>query len=374
LAKASDVSTCDLLPWADALGGRHEVARARLFDGGAVIPARPMLWPCASPAVQEAHLSDRTVDDVDVYVVRKGQVGGWGGQPALDGQPLYGRCAYPGYVRHWIDEQITPEYWAFEPRRLRKLRLARGFAVLHFNLVWGHWLTEMFPKLFALQALAERGVTAPLILPSTAPAYVRQIIDDVLPGQQVVVYDPAREYVTADQLILLPMLQQWYLFHPWFGERLGRYAAAAGTRGGRRIFVSRAGLEGAGSYREMSNGPEIEALAEAEGFELVRPESLSWREQLRTFAEADVIAGEFGSGLHNALFAPSGAKVLALNWIVDVQSRITNFRGQDIGYLLPDDGEPRGYSLGQPTQRFRIDPAAFREHVRALADAPAAAH
>ncbi len=364
MAKTSNVSDCDLLPWNEAFEGEREIVRARLFEGGATTPARPLLWPCALEEVEKPHRTDDAAAEVDVYVVRDGLVGGKGAQPFKDGAYLHASGAYPGYVTFWADQDLTPEYWRFDPDRLKKKPIERGFALLHFNQIWGHWLTEMFPKLFAIQALAERGVRAPIVLPSTAPEYVFRIIDDVLPGQELVVFDPAQHYVAVEQLILPPMLQQWYVFHPFLGEALDAYAPSRkGSAKARRLFVSRAGMQTSYAYREMTNEAEIEAVAGALGFELVRPETLSWREQLAVFADAGIIAGEFGSGLHNALFAPHGAKVVALNWISDVQSRIANFRGQEIGYVLPDDGRPRGYGLEQPLQRFRIDPAEFRERL-----------
>lgn len=371
LAATIDLSDCERLTLKDALRGRHDVARARLLDGGQPAPRRPMLWPCPLDEASAFHSGEDAAPSVDLYAVRRAVVGGGGSQALKAGAYVHGASAYPGYVKAYIEDDLTPQCWAFDPRRLKTLRVKQAFALLHFNLMWGHWLTEAFPKLFAIHALAARGVRAPIVIPSNAPVYVPDIIQDVLPGQEVIVYDPATHKVAVDQLILPPMLQSFYIFHPWFGEMLDAYVAEVGRRASStpRIFVSRAGVKNDWNYREMTNEPEIEAVASDEGFEIVRPETLAWREQVSLFAGARVVAGEFGSGLHNTLFSPRGAKIVALNWIVDVQSRIANFRDQDIGYVLPDDGRPRTYSLDRTLGRFRIDAEEFRGRLRTAVQA-----
>ena len=52
--------------------------------------------------------------------------------------------------------------------------------------------------------------------------------------------------------------------------------------------------------------------------------------------------------------------MVSLNWLVDVQSRIANFRRQDVGYILPADGRARLHAEEQQSQPFTIDPVEFR--------------
>ena len=367
MASASDISACEPVVWERLLRSRAPCVRARLFEGGQVVPARPMLWPCPVDEVQAYHQGQSVVPHADVYVVQKALVGGHGTHALKDGAFVYAAPAYPGYVHEYFRQGLASHRWSFDPARLRRKRLRRAFGMLHFNLMWGHWITEVFPKLFAIAALRERGIKAPVILPSDAPNFVRPMLEDVLPGQEVVVFDPAREYIQVDHLILPPMLQEAYVFHPYLNDVLDAYAGVRPGADG-RLFVSRAGMHTEYSYRELENEAEVEALAAELGFDVVRPEMFPWREQLRLFAGARVIAGEYGSGLHNTLFSPRGAQVVSLNWITDVQSRVANFREQDVGYVLPDDGEPRRFSLEHSLQRFRIDPADLREKLSRVID------
>lgn len=318
----------------------------------------------------EAHAHHATPPEAHVHVVQDVMVGGGGTYATQGGRYVYAEPAYPGYVHEYLKQDISPETWRHGGWRLTR-RVPRAFAVLHSNLMWGHWLLEVFPKLFAIRALNARGVHAPILISSNAPSYVPGIIQDVLPGQEVIAYNPARRQVNVGRLILPPMLQRFYVFHPAFGEAIDAYAAGARRAGTpERVFVSRGGMRTDWAYRELENEPELEAVAAEMGFAVVRPETLPWREQLALFSGARVVAGEFGSGIHNTLFSPAGTKVVALNCIGDTQSRIANFRRQDIGYVLADDGQPRVFHGGAQLQRFRVDPGAFRS---ALTTAVAAA-
>jgi O-antigen biosynthesis protein WbqL len=119
-------------------------------------------------------------------------------------------------------------------------------------------------------------------------------------------------------------------------------------------------------YRQLSNQAEIECIAVSEGLELVKPETLPISEQIALFASADLLVGEFGSAMHNALFSRRGTRVFCLNWINGLQSRIAQLKQQRVGYLLPSDGVPVKYVEGASLKSYHIDPDQFRKCVRAL--------
>ncbi len=354
-----DITDCDQVSLATALSGAGRAVRARLISGGDIVEARPMLWPCEGELMNADHVADWPAPDIDLYVVRDALVGGHGSHLTLDGQPLYARGPYPGYVRYWYDNDITPDRWAFSAPARR--RLERAFVIAHFNFVWGHWLTEMYPKLFLIQALAQAGIVAPVVLPASAPGYVARIVRQMLPTHEIVTYDPAREALRIDTVLLPHMLHQDYIFHDFLRWKLEEQALAWPRAAGfDKVFVSRAGLRAPGMFREMTNEGEIEAIAQALGLTVLRPETLPWEEQARIFSRASVVAGEFGSGLHNTLLSPAGCQVVSLNWLVEVQSRIGNFRRHDVGYILPADGRARLHTIQPQSQPFSIDPDEFR--------------
>ena len=361
MVSSIDLSDADLVPLAGALHGPQRVARALLMSGGQPVPPRPMLWPCAGDMLNGLHvLGDLVAPDVDLLAARRVVAGGTGVHLKLDGQLVYADGAYPYYVRHWYENDIAREAWDFDAPVNR--RLDRAFVITHFNFVWGHWLTEMYPKLFLIRALNAAGIAAPLLLPRTAPGYVTRIVRMMLPDQEIVTYDHPDEAVEVGTALLPHMLHKNYVFHDFLRWSLEREALAWPRAGGMdKVFVSRGGVRTAQGFREMANEAEIEAVAQELGLSLLRPETLPWEEQARIFSRARLVAGEFGSGLHNALLSPEGCQVVSLNWLVEVQSRIANFRRHDIGYILPADGQARLYSVApQANQPFTVDPDEFR--------------
>lgn len=341
-----------------ALSGERRAARVKLMGSSGPIPSRPMLWPCAGDLLNGMHdLEGAVAPDIDLVVVHRAVAGGPGAQLKLDGAYLYADEAYPSYIRGRYAHEIAADAWRFDvPARKR---LDRAFVITHYNYVWGHWLTEMYPKLFLMRALMAAGMVAPLLLPVTAPGYVTRIARELIPNLEIVTYYPRDEAVEIGTVLLPHMLHKDYHFHDLLRWSLER-EALAWPRGGTpdKLFVSRAGVRA--TFREMTNAAEIEKIAEASGLTLVRPEALPWREQARIFSRASLVAGEFGSGLHNALLSPAGCQVMSLNWLVDVQSRIANFRKHDVGYILPADGRARLHAEEQQSQPFTIDPVAFR--------------
>jgi capsular polysaccharide biosynthesis protein len=87
------------------------------------------------------------------------------------------------------------------------------------------------------------------------------------------------------------------------------HAAAAATA--ERLYVSRQLAGGHHpNYRRLINEDEVAQLAQANGFRIIYPETLSFSKQISAFAAAKAIIGPSGSGMLNAIFAPAETRVL----------------------------------------------------------------
>ena len=115
----------------------------------------------------------------------------------------------------------------------------------------------------------------------------------------------------------------------------------------RRLFVSR--RQWGNNSRTLVNAEMVERRLEAAGFEAVFPEELPIDEQVRLFAQAGTIVGEYGSGLHNSIFCPPRATVIAFRGTEGhpgfLQSGLCEALDQDLGYVFcetgPGDGPQR---------------------------------
>lgn len=98
-----------------------------------------------------------------------------------------------------------------------------------------------------------------------------------------------------------PMLAAWYRRR--LVEPLGEPPVSR-----RKLYLSRAGT----TRRRLSNEAEVVAALEPLGYEIIRPEAMSVREQLTLFAQASHIVGATGAALTNMIYAPRGAQVVVL--------------------------------------------------------------
>lgn len=278
----------------------------------------------------------------------------------------------PLYVDQLLSEDILSNALPVGDRRLRRKnrRDAPDACILltHWNSpVYGHWLLESLPKLLFLHRIRSRLPALRIALPLSTPAWARQWIDLVLPGAPIENYNDRREYLRCEMLLAPTLLMHpEHFFHPELHVLLEELIARTAPRtpdAGERLYVSRLGLS---KYRRLINAQEIEEIAADEGLRIVKPETMSIEEQVALFASASIIVGEFGSGMHNTIFSPACARVLCLNWINAMQSRIAQLRRQRVGYLLPDDGAPVLFSSGAPARTYHIDPKTFRTYLRML--------
>ncbi|MEF3307184.1 glycosyltransferase family 61 protein [Paenibacillus sp. GYB003] len=132
---------------------------------------------------------------------------------------------------------------------------------------------------------------------------------------------------------------------------LSSRAAASPTPGPRRIYVSRR----LAFDRKVTNEDEVCRLLERFGFRRVELESLPVAEQIRLFAEADVVAAPHGAGLANLLFCKPGTQVLELfapNYVNPVYWYLCNQLGLDY-YCMLGQGErlPTASGIGDVERR-----------------------
>jgi capsular polysaccharide biosynthesis protein len=75
-----------------------------------------------------------------------------------------------------------------------------------------------------------------------------------------------------------------------------------------RIFLSR----GRSKSRDIRNRDALEAALRKIGFDIIRPELLSFERQAILFAKADTIVSEFGASMANVVFCKLGTKIIEI--------------------------------------------------------------
>jgi len=129
--------------------------------------------------------------------------------------------------------------------------------------------------------------------------------------------------------------------HRVFADLCGRVArriAPPPTSNG-PIYLSKTRLRGA-TYR-IQNEAAMDDAAAARGLTIVRPEELSFIDQVAVIGSSPVIVGTIGSGFHTALFCTRPPRVLALAYGPQINANyrlIDKLCGTDATYLYPAQG------------------------------------
>lgn len=191
----------------------------------------------------------------------------------------------------------------------------RGYLVGGHRTGYAHWLYEQLPKLRWIETYEEStGERIPLVVPGDLESWQRQSLElmgysseDCIPIES----DP----VNFERLVVPPhpLRTRGGEFHlspeniRWVKERILANLSTDENSRSSLVYVSRADAD----RRSVANESAIAEVLSEWGFEVVVPGRLSFEEQVRLFANADVLVGPHGAGLTNMIFS-TNAYVLEL--------------------------------------------------------------
>jgi hypothetical protein len=173
-----------------------------------------------------------------------------------------------------------------------------------------HFLHDVLPRLALLERCPEAGPPDLWYVPRARP-FQRELLELLdLPADRVVDADEV-PHVRAERL-LVPTVPDLDLNHPaWATQYLRARLRPAGTkpRPGRRIYVTRGAMP---HTRILVDEDEVLAALDRFGFERIDPGAMTVPEQIRAFAEAELVLAPHGAALANLAFASAGATVVEL--------------------------------------------------------------
>jgi hypothetical protein len=178
---------------------------------------------------------------------------------------------------------------------------------------YGHWLMESLPRL-EIVAAQHRLAELRFIVSDNASSNMRAVYADSLAMMNVardqILFLPDETYRVADIIYPTPMTIQPWVKSPAvirILEGLRQYAEPQ-IAAAEKLFVSRNAW---GNRRLLNESAVLEAL-DSRGYALIRPETLSFAQQIAAFSRARLVVGTLGAALTNIVFAPTGVRLLAL--------------------------------------------------------------
>ena len=209
----------------------------------------------------------------------------------------------------------------------------------HFD-EFGHWTFEILPKLRAYEEYVTRMGNEPPILTQQhlttwqqesltllgyPPEALSYMGDEPIHVQRLLV--PSHRYLTWAHVPSYPSRRDLQ----WVADRIKRTLRPSERSFGQRIFISREDAP----RRHVRNRRAVYDVLEAYDFEIYEPGRLSFADQVRLFAGADIIVGPYGAGVSNIVFAEDAQFV---ELIVDAEKNIhhyvlANLLGIDYEYV-----------------------------------------
>ncbi len=202
---------------------------------------------------------------------------------------------------------LRPSYY-LDRMRLKKFKIPGDrifLPILHWR-AYGHWTTDLLTRIDTLERCPELPKVPYLFPDNPAQFHLASLKAAGITEDQLDRRAPGRYRV--ERLWLPVRIMEHNNTHPkafeWLRKRILPNVPL--TRSGRRVLISRADA----TWRRMVNEDALmEALAPW-GFERIILGKLSWEDQVRVFAEAELVMGPHGAGMANIVYSPPNATLV----------------------------------------------------------------
>lgn len=311
------------------------------------------------PDINAYSVANGTLVDAGLVISEDQWVCLWDCIPSYWEEKLRNRALWPS-----ISNLLNSVNW--NSRRI----IAVDFPIscpIHPNLVYGHFLLEMLPRIYNLYVLQTLGVEFRLALPMRLPEWILQYISLYFRDKEILFYNPEFEVVSSKSIILTSMMHNSHNFHPAFNimvdDIIKRLQIAPPNRPNadspRKIYVSR-GSNSNNTKKRLTNNEEIEKIMVDAGYTIVIPETMSIKDQIQLFHHSDIIAAEYGSAIHNTIFSTPGTHIICIDFRSHYQSSIGRLRQLPHYFVTPADGQYRHWQVYSEEDRvYNVDPDAL---------------
>lgn len=220
-----------------------------------------------------------------------------------------------GQLQSLLGIENPAAHWTVSQKRVRWTIQMPGISFLLGVGAGGnyyHWLFEALPRLDYLRrsGLAIEDIDHFVINQAALP-FNLQTLDLLRIPSSKRLHCSKRRVLECETLLVPPMpLARSDKVAPWVCQFLRRTflpACPAKERGARLYLSRRDALK-----RRLADEPAMEKLFSEHGFTIVRPETLSFQDQVSMFAGASLVAGPHGAAFANLVFAPADTRVIEL--------------------------------------------------------------
>lgn len=194
--------------------------------------------------------------------------------------------------------------------------------------IYGHYLIDTLTRFeFAKDILPKSNLG--ILLTNEHPDWVFDLIYSFF-GQEVTIKMVSNEEVFNETMLIFSPFRE----HDYISDIsiiLTKYKNT-NSNANRLIYLPRK----ESLSRGLKNREDTINLFKKMGFEVIQPETMSIKEQIKLFSQVKILAGEAGSALHNSIFSPSKTKIINIQSSRQshfIQSGLCSHLGQDVTYF-----------------------------------------
>jgi len=252
---------------------------------------------------------------------------------------------------------------------------------------WYHWLIEILPTVMLAERLPNEFSDYPFLVPENIldNKNFRDSFEIFRRDRPVMPLRRDHDYRVKELVVIPPptlgpinmKTQSWPVPSDYtqnieimseFRERVLEAVLPTNfSESSRRVFLARP--PSSRSYNHM----EIEGIAVDRGFELIRPEKLTFQEQVELFQTARIVVGPSGAAWACSIFLNPRARNLV--WTLENYaggcffSNLTLLSGADLNYLLVSPEVPISDTHDAFSAPYKVDPDLFAAELDALEQA-----
>jgi hypothetical protein len=173
-----------------------------------------------------------------------------------------------------------------------------------------HFLMDVIPRLGVLEACPDVAPPDLWYVPA-ALGFQQELLDMVGIGPEARIDSTEMRHVHAECLLVPAPPSMTVRNPPWVVQYLRRklLPSPISRMPDRAVYVTRGDNR---NNRSVRNEADLVHMLARRGFDVVDPEGMTVRDQIRTFAEASLIVAPHGAALTNLAFASPGATVIEL--------------------------------------------------------------
>lgn len=222
-----------------------------------------------------------------------------------------------------------------------------------YSFNYFHWLIEALPRLSIIEKFKELD-GLPLLIDSTLYPQQIEALEYLTQGKREIIKLKTNHTYQVKNLIYPSCLSHVHnnYYYPvdfshdivisplalqYLREKFSPLMSQ--TNKGKHFYISRRNV---GSTRRLLNDDTVEAFFKDNGYDIVYPEQMTFREQVTLFSEASVVIGASGSAFANMIFASPRTQFFILS-ANNKQVNFTLFSGlaeqsqSRLGYILGED-------------------------------------